>query len=109
MVSGDSLLFEHSAVANVITVTLAQPLTANDLLGKSILVTTLVANRPDGDSGSAVILVNIPVTTPSPLPAFEKSAYQGSLNENHELTMENIILKENTFGQGVTFQLEGGK
>lgn len=88
---------------------LSRPLTESDLRGKSVLHATLVASRSDVvDTGATIILVSIPVTTPAPVPSFEKSSYQGSLNEQLELSIENLILSETTYGPDVTFKLNGG-
>lgn len=108
---GDYYLFDTTNVANVISVTLLRPLTDTDIEGRSFLTTNLIANKPNVGSDTTVLLVNIdiPVTTPSPVPQFEKPMFRGSLSESKQLSMEVIALTTNTFTQSITFTHEGGK
>lgn len=108
-ITGDYSLFDQTNVNNVINVFLKQPLTATDISGRSFLTTNLVANKPNVGRDVTVLLVNIeiPVTTPSPTPQFEKPMFRGTINQAKDLSMEAIILKENTFSQAVGFSHAG--
>lgn len=107
---GDAELFSFSNVMNEIIITLSSDLSDEDLEGKLYLITTFVANRPNVDQGSTIIIVDIPTTTlpPIPVPAFELSTYRGSLDENRELVLDPIVLIASTYDDNVSFVLEGG-
>lgn len=108
---GDNELLSYATTDNEITFTLARPLTTNDIAGRSYFLTTLLAHRQTVDSGSAVIMVDIPSTTPAPslpIPKFEKQIYRGVIDTAKLLIIETIILIRDTYDVNVTFILDGG-
>lgn len=115
-VSDDANLFQITGEANqnLVTVTLANLLTEEQLEGKTLLLSTIGAYRgaDRDDVGYASILIDVPTTTPVPviLPAFENSVYHGSFDSDYRLTIENLVLDLETYTADVVFSiLENGK
>lgn len=112
LIGSDSKLFSIRSILNVITITLAGSLSEDELDGRRYLTTTIIASRPAVDSGSAVILVDIPPTPapppPIPVPLFQKSLYRGQLDVNLKLQdLEPISIRDDTYTDNVIFTLEG--
>lgn len=81
----------------------ARQLTHSDVNGKQILMATIVAKRESIDLESTLLLIDVPAL--APLPEFSKSLYHGSINEQKEFSMEDILLIEQTYSPDVTFEL----
>lgn len=112
LIGTDSALFSIQANLNEITITLSKNLMSEDLNGKMYLTTTIIAARPEVDTGSAVILIDIPEKPeppkPIPVPNFKKSLYRGELNDDFELhNLDTISIDNETFSDGLTFSLYG--
>lgn len=109
---GDQGLFTTTQTLNELTVSLTNPLTENDVEGRSYFMTILTATKPNVGKGSTVLLVNIPVTTPRPaieIPAFQKTLYRGTINPtDYTLTVEDVVLTPSTYSSVVSFELVGG-
>lgn len=93
-----------------VAVSLKSPITEENVAGKTFLTATISATHPEGYSGSTVLLIdlpNVPVVT-TPKPTFEKSLVRGSINSGMELSIETVVLIENTYSSDVTFSMSGG-
>lgn len=114
LISDDAALFEiiRPENENQVTVTLANPLTEELLLGKSLLLTTIGAYRGDirDNVGYSAILIDVPTTTPEPIvyPTFEKPIYRGNLNSDRQLIIENVILVLDTYSDDIVFTFQDG-
>lgn len=113
LIGDDSDLFsiEFPTIYSV-KVTLKEPLTEENLIGKAFLTATLTANHPEVVSGSSILLIDLPKTPPTtttPRPAFEKSLIRGSINSDLELAIENVVLTESSYEPEIIFTMTGGK
>lgn len=114
LVLDDAELFEiiRTENENQVTVTLANPLTEELLLGKTLLLTIIGAYRGDipDDVGYSAILVDVPTTTPVPIvyPTFEKSIYRGNLDSDRQLIIDNVILVSDTYSDDIVFTFQDG-
>lgn len=114
LLADDAALFEiiRPEDENQVTVTLANPLTEELLLGKTLLLTTIGAYRGDisEDVGYSAILVDVPTTTPVPIvyPTFEKSIYRGNLDSDRQLFIEDVILVLDTYSDDIVFTFQDG-
>lgn len=108
----DNALFAYTNEANQITVSLARPLTDADVSGKTILLTTLVAERADVEAGSAVIVVDVPLDTTTPpsesqVPTFEQGVYVGAVDAERQLGVLEVTIVQATFSTDVQVRLSG--
>lgn len=105
-------MFAIANTLNTVTLTLANPLTDDDLLGRTFFLTVLVANLVGIGSGYTILRFDTPVITPEPiqiLPAFEKPSFRGSLDEERLLTFETVIVNATTYSEDIVFELTEGK
>lgn len=112
LIGRDSSLFSIQSNLNEITITLSKILLADELNDKMYLTTTIIANRPEVDTGSAVILIDIPEKpappTPIPVPIFKKPLYRGQLNDNYQLQNLDIIsIQIETYSDDLKITLTG--
>lgn len=97
-----------SYVENEITIALQQsPITADKLADKTILLLSIIATNSEVvDSGYTVIIIDIAPADPAPpAPVFERSIYRGNLDDNLQLTLEQLALTQATYTDDVEFEL----
>lgn len=105
-------MFVIANTLNTVSITLANPLTEDDLLGRTFFMTVLVANLIEIGSGYTVLRFDTPIITPEPtpiLPAFEKPSFKGFLDEERLLTFEPVIVNATTYSEDIVFELTEGK
>lgn len=108
--NSDNALFNIDNSSNTVHFSLSRSLTENDVFNRTYLVAVLSASRPEVEPTSTVLLVNIPVTTPPPevvTPVFAEPVFRGSIDIHAALTMADVILRESTYTDEITFELEG--
>lgn len=105
-------MFVIANTLNTVSITLANPLTDDDLLGRTFFMTVLVANLVGVGSGYTVLRFDTPVIAPEPtpiVPAFEKPSFKGFLDEERLLTFETVIVTAATYTEDIVFELTEGK
>lgn len=80
-----------------------------DVTDRTFLMTTLIANRANVETGSTVLHVNIEVDDILPTPTFQQQRYRAQLDDNQQVTINTIALVANTYSNDVVFFLEGGE
>lgn len=103
---GDGDLFSYAIDLNVVTITLVPDA---DVTDRTFLMTTLIANRANVETGSTVLHVNIEVDAILPTPVFQQQRYRAQLDDNQQVTIDTIALLPSTYSNDVVFFLEGGK
>lgn len=66
------------------------------------------SGTPPRSSTATVIITSDEQNTFVPIPRFEKALYQGTLNINGVLELENAVVVNNTFSNEIAFGLSGG-
>lgn len=103
---GDSDLFSYAIDLNVVTISLVPDANVTD---RTFLMTTLIANRANVETGSTVLHVNIEVEVVLPTPTFQQQRYRAQLDDNQQVTIDTIALVPSTYSNDVVFFLEGGE
>lgn len=108
----DSAMFKATrTLPGVINIELNEALTETAIADRTYLTTVLSANRPDVGESSALLLVNIQLTTPRPAipqPQFGQPVYRGHIDANLRLEeIEDVALVASTFTTGMQFRLVG--
>lgn len=105
-------MFVIANTLNTVSLTLANPLTDDDLLGRTFFMTVVVANLIGVGSGYTFLRFDTPIITPEPtpiVPAFEKPSFKGFLDEERDLTFEPVIVNATTYSEDIIFELTEGK
>lgn len=107
--TADAVFFTINNVENVITITLASPLSEDAVKDRSYFRTEVTAsNALNFRVGISVLIVDIVKPAVIPSPKFTLPAFRGSLDLDLVLTVEDVLLEEATYGEDVVFSLEGG-
>lgn len=83
------------------------PFNETELRALSYIQLTVVAISRADLEGSAEVLIEFPDF--SAMPAFERSVYKGYVDKNGTLFLEDIVLMNTTYTEGMEFELLGGK
>lgn len=103
---GDSDLFAYDNDLNTVTISLVPNA---DVTDRTFLMTTLIANRANVETGSTVVHVNVEVEATIPTPSFQQPRYRAQLDDNQQVTIDTIALVPSTYSNDVVFFLEGGE
>lgn len=94
---------------NTFTMSLLEPLSDAQILGRTYFQCELRATNSFGVQGSSSLIVDIVQPVPIVVPKFTKPLFRGSLDIILGLTLETVQLVEGTYGPDVNFTLDGGK
>lgn len=111
-VIGDNTgLLSYTQSDNSFDIILRRDITDDDLLDKSYLKFTLEASNSQTQKAIAVLIIEIAQSGVDPgelAPVFEKLLYIGELSETLQLTVENPIVRIDTYSEEIVFSLSEG-
>lgn len=110
LLTADAAFFIVSNVENILTITLASPLSEDNVNGRRYFRTEVTAtNSLNSRVPISILFVDIEQPPVNPNPKFTHPTFRGSLDIDLELTFEEVVLEEATYGDDVVFTLDGGK